>query len=317
MRVPRDEYALELGLPDGRSSWVVCEECGLVYQSPRPNSAVVADLYEGGEYHETRGGVPEHYVRYSLRRSQRALDWVFAHPALVGRTGRALDIGCGIGGAVTNLRSRGWEASGVEPDPNLATIGRSRFGLDIVDGFFSASSFAKGTTFDLAYSCHVWEHLADPMATTRAVHELLAPSAGILVIVVPTFRRARTLAWTCFAAPHTYMFTDVSLGNVLRATGFEPLAHRFAAGGDSELWMMARAVPEANATPQEERLSDIQRELSLVPLKFPLGLPGRVLTHARTLAADPKEFGRRVGRWTRYQAGRVGRAVKPRARDER
>ena len=311
MRVPRDDYALELGLPDGRSSWVVCEGCGLVFQSPRPDSKVVDDLYQGGEYHETRGGVPEHYVRYSLRRSQRALAWALSQPALAGRTGRAVDIGCGIGGAVVNLRDRGWEAVGVEPDPNLAAAGRERFGIEVLDGFFSSSTFAEGTTFDLAYSCHVWEHLADPVETTRAVHRLLAPSAGILVIVVPTFRKARTLAWACFTAPHTYMFTDVSLGNVLRSTGFEPIAHQYAAGADSELWMIARAVTGVSTgQPRIEPVSAIQRELALVPLKAPLGLPGRLRGHVRTLADDPREFVGRLARWARYQADRARRAAR-------
>src|SRR5258708_29938755 len=133
LRVPRDDHALELGLPDGRSTWVVCDRCGLVFQSPRPDTKTVEDLYEGGSYHETSGGVPEHYIRYSLRRSQHALDWVLSQPGLAGCTGRALDIGCGVGGALTDLMKRGWEAIGVEPDPQLAATGRSRFGATVVD----------------------------------------------------------------------------------------------------------------------------------------------------------------------------------------
>jgi SAM-dependent methyltransferase len=288
---------------------VVCETCALVYQSPRPDADAVDELYTGGKYHEGRGGVPEHYIAYSLRRSKEALAWGLSQPGLQGRTGRALDIGCGVGGALVELRSRGWDVAGVEPDPELAATGRERFELDIVDGFFDDEN-VPGGPFDLAYSCHVWEHLADPLATTRAAHRVLSSTRGYLLIVVPTFRRARTLAWACFTAPHTYMFTDVSLGNVLDTCGFDVVAHRYAAGADSELWLLARARPslENRLSFHPERVATVQRELALVPLRAPLGAPGRVAKHVKTLAADPRDFTHRLARWAKAQVARARRA---------
>lgn len=309
VRPPRDDYAVALGLPDGRSRWVVCDSCALVYQSPRPGPDAVVDLYAGGTYHAERGGVPEHYLEYSLRRSDDALAWALSVPSGLA-PGRALDIGCGVGGALVNLRSRAWETVGVEPDPNLADVARSRFGLDVRDGFFDDATFPPGTVFDLAYSCHVYEHLADPVATSRAAYRLLAPRRGYLVIVVPTFRRSRTLAWTCFTAPHTYMFTDVSLGNVMDAAGFDVVAHRYAASADSELWLVARAraADERRGVRQEDP-GTIQRELALAPLGMPLGLPARVRKHGRTFASDPADFADRAWRWARVQAARARRAL--------
>ena len=274
VRVPRDDSARDLGLPQSRSQWVVCADCALVYQSPRPGPESVARLYEGGAYHVTRGGIPEHYVQYSLRRSVDALDWALERlPA----TGRALDIGCGIGGALVKLRNEGWDVSGVEPDGTMAEVARSRFGLDAIDGFFDETTFA-GASFDLAYSCHVWEHLADPLATTKAAHSVLAPTSGHLMIVVPTFRRPRTRASACFTAPHTYMFTEVSLGNIVDAAGFDVIDHRFHGGADTELWLLTRARPHDLHATVEVRREDrrqIQRELARARLGVPLGLPGR------------------------------------------
>lgn len=309
VRVPRDDYAREVGLPDSRSHWVVCEDCGLVYQSPRPGAEVVDDLYEGGSYHETRGGVPDHYVQYSLRRSVAALDWALSLPELGDRRGRALDVGCGIGGALVTLRERGFEVVGVEPDAKLAAFGRMHFDLEVHTGYFDVDTLRAGSTFDFAYSCHVWEHLADPMETTRAVHQVLVDNGGYFLIVVPTFRRARTLAWSCFTAPHTYMWSDVSLGNILRLSGFDVLHHRYASAADSELWLLARATSERRDAPvRKEAVSVVQRELAFVPLQAPLGLPKRAVTHLRTLAADPYDFVQRLVRWARTQAARVRRA---------
>lgn len=295
VRTAREPLAERCGLPDGRSSWVVCRSCGLVFQSPRPAPEIVEELYLGGGYHEDRGGVPEHYVRYSLRRSVAALAW--GTSLLSGTPGRALDIGCGIGGALVRLRDLGWDVQGVEPDPVLSAVARERFALDARTGLFGPGVVDADPGFDLAYSCHVWEHLDDPLGTSRAAHDVLVERGGHLLIVVPTFRRARTRAWACFSTPHTTMFTDRSLRNLLGLAGFETVAHRYAAGADSELWLLARAVRDHQALPIErEPVGALQRELALVPLRAPLGLPGRAMAHARTLAADPRDFTGRLQR---------------------
>jgi SAM-dependent methyltransferase len=309
LRVPRDDTAAAYGLPDGRSHWVVCQTCGLVYQSPRPNAAAVDALYLGGGYHADRGGIPEHYVAYSLRRSVPALTWGLDQLGVA--PGRALDIGCGIGGALVHLRERGWDVAGVEPDPELSAVARDRFGLDARTGFFDDTTFPASDSFDLAYSCHVWEHLADPVALAAAARRVLAPRNGHLFIVVPTFRQARTLAWACFTTPHTYMFTHVTLGNVLRKAGFEVITHRYAADADSELWLIARALPSpaGTAAPLPDPAERVQRELATVPLRAPLGLPGRLAKHARTLTSDPGDFAVRAGRHVRTQLKRVRRST--------
>ena len=252
VRAHRDELALRCGLPGGRSSWVVCATCGLVYQSPRLNAESAANLYEEGDYHRERGGTPEHYVQYSLRRSVEALDWALANPDVDRPGGTAFDIGCGVGGALVHLRSRGWQVSGIEPDAELATVARDRFGLEVETGLFGDDGSGDGE-LDFAYSCHVFEHLDRPRDVVRAAHRRLAARGGHLMVVVPTFRHARTWAWKCFSTPHTYMWTDVSLGSLLRSEGFEVIKHRYHAGADSELWLLARASDRTTSPAAIER----------------------------------------------------------------
>jgi SAM-dependent methyltransferase len=302
---PRDPAAPGLGLRTSRSRWVICRQCGLVFQSPRPTQAILDRLYLEGEYHERRGGIPEHYVNYSLRRPQPALHWAFDElKALPGR-GTALDFGCGIGGALVDLRQRGWDAVGVEPDPHLSAEGRDRFGVDIRTGYFSAETFPQGFAVDLVFSCHVLEHVADPLAILTA-SKLIAATTGHLLIVIPTFRKARTMAWSYFGFAHNYLFTDVSLGNLMRLAGFEPIAHRYAGGsGDSELWMVGRVAPGPLAATGQEPASAIRREIALVPLGVPLGVPARIRKHAHTLRTDPEDFARRLQRRVSFLGSRA------------
>jgi hypothetical protein len=161
----------------------------------------------------------------------------------------------------------------------------------------------------------VYEHLANPAGVSAAAHRVLRGRSGHLLIVVPTFRNARSLAWTYFGMAHMYMFTHVSLGNLLRAAGFDCVAHRYeGASGDSELWMLARARP-ADPEPlpaiERESVSAVRRELALVPLHVPLGLPARARRHFQTLRADPADFGRRLRRRVQFQLNRILGALRP------
>lgn len=287
LRVPRDQLASRLNLPDRRSKWVVCTGCGMVFQSPRPKQSIVDQLYLDGAYHQERGGVPEHYIRYSERRSVPALNWFLNHVHL--SKGRAFDIGCGVGGALVHLRGLGFEVAGIEPDPLLSEVARTRYGLDVATGYFKSDSTLKNV--DLVFSCHVWEHLQDPVEVARDAHKLLVERGGYLFIVVPTYYKSRTNAWKCFNSNHTNMFTHVSLSNVLRRSGFEIVTHTYRSDADSELWLIARArtSPIGDQIIGED-LFQVQRRIMFASLKAPLGLPARMGKHIRTFVRDPRDF---------------------------
>jgi SAM-dependent methyltransferase len=288
----------QVGVParTTRSTWVICASCGLVFQSPRADARTVESRYATGEYHVARGGVPEHYVAYSLRRSEPALRWALERVA-PGRGWNALDIGCGVGGALVGLRASGFETAGVEPDPQLSAIARERFGLEVETGFFDETTFAD-RAFDLVYSCHVWEHLVDPVATARAAFGRLRINRGYFMVVVPTHERARTASWRYMNADHTHLYTATSLGNVLRAAGFDvvDVAHRTA--GDAELWMLARASSSPTSTYgyRVESVADVRRAILAAPLRAPLGVPVRAVHHLETLRSDPRDFAGRARR---------------------
>ena len=46
-RIAADEYAPRVPGAPRRSRWVVCRDCGLVFQNPRPDSDEVARMYSG------------------------------------------------------------------------------------------------------------------------------------------------------------------------------------------------------------------------------------------------------------------------------
>ncbi len=276
-RIAADDYAPRVPGAPARSRWVVCRDCGLVFQNPRPDAAEVADLYSGSGYRDW-GEVPEHFLEYSRRRARPALEWLEGLPeyrAVAGR-GAALDVGCGVGGSVKELAERGWQAYGVEPDPMLGRAGSERFGVPIATDFVNDALF-PGVDFDLVFSIHTFEHLLDPLDVVRCARALLTRSGsggGLIFVSVPTYAHATHGAWAWMNTSHTYLFTARSLGNLLARGGFRVL-HAFypgptyhACSEPSEVWVLATPTSDPSPALDRESLAAVQLTLASVPLRW-------------------------------------------------
>lgn len=140
------------------------------------------------------------------------------------RTGaRLLDVGCGNGEYLNNMRCAGWEVTGVEPDEESVRAGRSRHGLKIYHGVLE-DVYLPDNTFDVITMQHVIEHLPNPMRTLRCVHRLLRPG-GRLVVVTPNVdslaRRIFSSDWVSWDPPrHLFVFSRQALRHVVTDAGF-------------------------------------------------------------------------------------------------
>lgn len=275
-RIVPDEYAGLMPDAPARSSWVTCRRCGLVFQNPRPDAAQMLHLYEGGVYRNW-DEVPQQFFDYAERRPQPVLGWLATRPEIQRLeeqlAPRALDIGCGVGGSLPLLRARGWDARGVEPDPQLARAGEAKYNAPILAGLMDENAYAD-VDFDLALSIHTFEHLLEPLEVARAAHARLVARSGLLCVVMPTYVRASHWAWEWMNTAHTYIFTGPTLGNLLFKAGFETLAYRYPSRRNhkfqepSEVWILARALPtmpDANARlPFREPIARVRRQMMRV-----------------------------------------------------
>ncbi len=85
-----------------------------------------------------------------------------------------LDIGCGPGVLINQMRSRGWRVRGTERSPSAAEQARDVFHLD-VSAVDVDELVAAGDTYDAVVLWHVAEHLHTPEADSTRDRSAASP----------------------------------------------------------------------------------------------------------------------------------------------
>lgn len=204
-------------------------------------AGVPAMQASGGRLHTLRNHVYNtvlawagHYPTSDLPAVFRALKSVLG-PALARRVfvgrhgfpigipqGRALDVGCGSGQFMRLLQYFGWEVAGVEIDPVAVETAQRTTTTEVFAGEVQDAPFAPAS-FDFVHMSHVIEHMADPVASLRAVAALVKPG-GAVYIEAPNgdswnTRHCREY-WFGYDAPrHLHMFSPETLAETAAAAG--------------------------------------------------------------------------------------------------
>jgi len=229
-----------------------CSDCGSAYIDPRPTPATIGLAYQvycthaptGGVEYATasrwrryriaqRNGYLNRHYGYQLRPAARVPLWMTdarrrrfesftGYLRFPGAGARVLDIGCGNGSFLWQMRSVGWEVCGVEPDPQSAAYARAA-GLDVRDGLLQQQTLPEAH-FDGITMIHVIEHLHEPMDTLRRCWKLLKPGGQITVATPNVASRGHQIFgvdWFALMPPtHLVLFTENSLRRALESCGF-------------------------------------------------------------------------------------------------
>ena len=163
-----------------------CSQCSLIYVNPTPFFNASEDFSEMS--------LDFQYTQYMhLQISQKTLDferqqmrWQLAQATSLGATptqGRLLDVGCGSGASVRAAVDLGWEALGIDIDPQLIKHGREQLGVDLRSTTLLEAGLPD-TAFDFIRLRDVIEHLPNPYDILLEIRRLLAPH-GVVLIVTP------------------------------------------------------------------------------------------------------------------------------------
>jgi 2-polyprenyl-3-methyl-5-hydroxy-6-metoxy-1,4-benzoquinol methylase len=165
------------------------------------------------------------------------------------RSGRLLDVGCGVGYFVAEARKAGWAAEGIDLNADVAEIARERAGLPVERGRIDDLDVPP-ESFDAVTLWDSLEHVEDPRMTLVAARRILR-TGGLLAVSTPNidglFPRLSypvgraTGYWTHPEPPaHLFQFSTATLTLLLERTGFQvdrvvhdrsPLKYTLAPGG--------------------------------------------------------------------------------------
>lgn len=140
--------------------------------------------------------------------------------------GRLLDVGCGSGEWLIEMRERGWEVEGVDFDEGAVTAAKQR-GLPVRCGSLEEHTL-PGSSFDAVTLSHVVEHLSNPIETLAECARILKPG-GKLVLMTPNGaslgHRIFKQSWRGLEPPrHLHLFSMGSMRQALAMAGFETIS---------------------------------------------------------------------------------------------
>ena len=228
--------ALGLGVTPGGIQPIQCPAC-----SKSPLRAAL-ETYDSASLYECSGcdlhfwhpaAMPDaawHEQTYQAR-DQTALPLEPGHRFFLSdprapKSGRLLDLGCGVGNFLAAARDSGFEVTGVELNQSAVRFGRERYGLREIfalrpEQFRSAN---PGKTFDVVTFFEVLEHQDNPQGFLKVAQECLA-SGGYIALSVPNRTRWQKGVETLDYPPdHLTRWSPLALRNFVEKNGFEVLS---------------------------------------------------------------------------------------------
>lgn len=258
---------INLGLQDETFTIVRCEACGLLYLNPRPTAEEIHAYYPpqyypvGGMVH--RKAIDRVVKRLSKRLKKAIREEFYGYPGssptsfrsllrhillypeylhlkVAGKEcipfrgeGRILDVGCGSGKLLADLREQGWQVYGVDFSSVAVEYAKNQNGLDVRLGDLFQAAYPDGF-FDVVMFNHSLEHIYNPLETLTEAHRIMK-SGGLLLISIPNAGglEAKMFGkwWVHWDTPrHLYHFTKVTMSKLVTTAGFRLSRIKYGVG---------------------------------------------------------------------------------------
>ena len=196
-------------------SIVKCKDCNFIYNSPRPTKILINQHYgqssSGAVYHEMHEG-----SRHSQLDAERS-SFIEKYAGKF-ENGKIIDIGCGQGTLVRNLKLPKIEKYGLDPiqDKTESVLENVTF----INGFIETYEPRADEKYDILTCISSLEHYYDPEIVIKKFNKMLNDD-GLLFIEVPDTLNPKGQLAEFFSYEHLSHFTQNSLTAMLTIYGFE------------------------------------------------------------------------------------------------
>lgn len=167
---------------------VECDNCHLLYTTPRPTADEIGKYYQSENYYShqenKKGFIPRLYEAIKKVNIKHKFE-IATDEFELKNDGKMLEIGSGVGDFLHYAEQQGWDCYGAEPSEDAVKILQTKTKINVVkpeqiEDFPDAS-------FDLICMWHVLEHVADLRWQIAQLKRLLKPN-GRIVIALPNYQ---------------------------------------------------------------------------------------------------------------------------------
>jgi 2-polyprenyl-3-methyl-5-hydroxy-6-metoxy-1,4-benzoquinol methylase len=198
---------------------VKCDSCDFIFnntiiEDERLKKFIFYDYYKSKNVGHT---IDKRFIKHFKKRAKNHINLIakFYGPRF---NGSVLDVGCGAGIFLNEMRKKGWDVSGIEPSNECYEYATKNYNLKIYRMLFE--EFDKSEKFDLIYFSHIFDDLNDIVDVINKTKEYLTNN-GKIFIEVPNYIRDKKfkLVKDGDLIENKYYFSRSSIKNLLEKNG--------------------------------------------------------------------------------------------------
>lgn len=191
-----------------------CNSCEFIFSKKIPTEIELKDFYDGY-------GRADYLSPITIKRYNELLDKF----EKFRKTGKIIDVGCGIGYFLETAKSRGWQVYGTEYTDEAIQICKNK-GIKTNKGKLNSENYIP-ESFDIITSFEVLEHINNPLEEIDNFSKILR-SGGLVYLTTPNFnsflRYKLKEKYDVITYPeHLSYYTHKTLNNLFKTANFNKL----------------------------------------------------------------------------------------------
>lgn len=201
--------------------WWLCRNCGNGYPTFVPELSALAQVWEGNRVLSDAEWAREDEIwryRKSISEKGALRSYEFLAPLYTKSAGRFIDIGCGLGETVKLFADHGWDALGVDADPNMQ---RFHEAIHIKSRIGQVETVELEGKFDIIHTAHAIYFVTNVRSFIAELRERLADD-GLLCVILADFLSFDDPGLPGYS--HSFYPTFSSMRYLLALEGFEVIA---------------------------------------------------------------------------------------------